>query len=259
MKNQGWVKAGLAFEGRLDSNTEDLSIFPFIEPNAKSHDHDVTLPFWQTAPVPNSSMVNFDLLEFPVLERAFLYVNETHRPLLTEVVDPYLLSTSINIADGHPRSFIVAPIFDDFASAKKVVGILTTNISWEAYFKSASHRGSNGLVVVVANACGDKFTYMLTDTAPIFLGHGDLHEAKYESISETISFNAFRLDGEDKNTRIDCHYNFTVYPSETMINEYTSERPVYIALSVVMVFVVVSVMFLLYDKLVQVRQVSRYV
>jgi hypothetical protein len=254
-KNQGWVEEGLEFEGRLDYNIGAIPIDPSIYPNLteKSHTFDVALPFWQTAPVPDSVTINYDLLEIPVFQSAFQYVEKNRHPILTEVVDPSILS-DVNITDGHPRFFIVAPLFDPFTSSKKLVGIFTAIISWQSYFKSVAYQG-DGLVLVVANSCGDLFTYSLLGQESTFLGDGDLHDSRFDSMSQTISFEAFQRIEHVHGSR-DCHYNITVYPSEAKVNEYHTNTAATMTLMVLAVFVTVSVLFIIYDRLVQARQVS---
>ena len=51
-----------------------------------------------------------------------------------------------------------------------------------------------------------------------------------------------------------CFWNVTVYPSETMENKYRSNDPIIFTYSVILIFVITSVCFLGYDKLVADRQ-----
>lgn len=265
--NKGWYEEVVKFQ---DPEAVVESILPFIHPAVvnRTHEEPIALPLWQTVPAPYAYTINFDMLELPIFNNAYQYVKATNRPVVSETSGPNGLSNAYDNDDGHPRSFLCAPLFNDFTPSKKLVGIFMSNVSWKNFFTSAAYLGIKGLVLVVANSCGDSFTYALGDEEPTFMGYGDLHDSKYEKYAQTTLFEAFQSEDENEiageyegaegvHNASSCRYYITVYPSEALVNSYNTAAPVYITVTVVLIFAVVSVLFVTYDRLVQARQVSK--
>jgi hypothetical protein len=94
---------------------------------------------------------------------------------------------------------------------------------------------------------------------PRFLGTGDLHETKYTSDGRSTQLVAYDgdlsgLGGEDDGTFDHCEYSITVYPSEDYKEDYQSTDPWSFALIIVLVFVLTSGVFVIYDYVVTRRQ-----
>jgi hypothetical protein len=172
----------------------------------------------------------------------------------------------LKISEGHdkeypgdPDSYIAIPIFDTLHGANRtVVGIVETSIYWRWFLHNLLPDDHEGVHVVIENACDGSFTYLINGPQAIALGFGDRHDPR---------FHAYRVDGSLNRSRIDdgtvhgmefhkhsCPYTFQVYPSQLVYDEYFTQEPVLVSLSVAAVFLFAIAMFILYDRLVERRQ-----
>lgn len=268
VENSEWWHQGLQFEGRATSGDELKGITPMVSPAHVDKAPNRMLPLWQMSPVQINTLVNYNLMNISLFRDSLAVIEASGAPVISKVVDTSILS-AVDILDDHPRSFTIAPIFDELTGQKEAVAMLITSISWEAFFSSAVHEGANGLILVVTNDCGDVFTYKLFGHDAFFLGYGDLHDQKFNGTTASIPFAPFELmhlddhgdhvhadeDGEQAFMGTsDCHYNVAIYPSEEIMREHVTNQPVAITATVVLIFAVVSILFLAYDRLVQRRQ-----
>jgi Adenylate and Guanylate cyclase catalytic domain len=94
-----------------------------------------------------------------------------------------------------------------------------------------------------------------------YLGRGDHHDKKYDHLEISIGFNdihtysvkASKYLGEPFDTAY-CPYTFHTYPSEDNEDDYLSVMPIVLTTSVVGVFIFVSLVFSIYDFMVERRQ-----
>lgn len=116
-------------------------------------------------------------------------------------------------------------------------------------------------MVVFENECSPTFTYRLDGPAVLFLGRGDLHETKYESLGVASMLNDvsdFYISGS-KYTGIPldqayCPFRIRVFPSAIMEATYATSNPVYFTISSLLIFAFTSAVFILYDCFVERRQ-----
>lgn len=260
LDNQGWIQDGIKLTRDLEED-QITSIPTAIYPEKVVEDHDKEvqyLPVWQTFPAPKDpSIVNFDLLSDPVFHRIFEYVVENKKPLLSEVVNvTNLFGDAAPDLHGHPQSLFVQPVYHAFGGDSVVVAILTTVVPWELYFTDLLHEGADGIVCVLRDTCGDVFTYRINGPEAIYIGKGDQHDPEYDHLLHVTEFSP-RLKDQDKTSAFadaSCEYSFFIYPSDEFHEEYTSNRPALLAGAVVAVFIFTSIVFFIYDYLVQQRQ-----
>jgi hypothetical protein len=72
----------------------------------------------------------------------------------------------------------------------KIVAILKCFVYWRTYFLDILFK-EGLLLAVLENACGDVYSYKITGVDVQYLGPGDLHEPKYDSLEETADFKSF--------------------------------------------------------------------
>jgi class 3 adenylate cyclase len=95
-----------------------------------------------------------------------------------------------------------------------------------------------------------------------YLGRGDLHETKYQSMGIQHSFfDLFSPNGGIQSqytgipvSKVYCPYSIAMYPSKEMERQFTSFNPIIFATGVVLIFVFTSFVFILYDSKVEQRQ-----
>jgi hypothetical protein len=139
--------------------------------------------------------------------------------------------------------------------------LLSAAIQWDLYFMTVLHEGADGIVCVIENSCGDAFTYVINGPEADFLGNGDLHESEYSSYDQfltTINFEPFPWhDEEDDHSDVNCHYQIHIFPSKSLYDEYHTNKPaVLLTTAVMIIFAFTSLAFIVYDRLVQIRQVK---
>jgi hypothetical protein len=165
------------------------------------------------------------------------------------------------------------PIIDDISTValaghssispadQTIVGVVVVSIYWRETIRNILPPGSNGIIVVISNACTDSFSYKLMGPDVQYLGVGDRHDSIYDSLSvgsTVIDLNSFtqrisKYTGAPINKDY-CPYMLRVYPSDEMKSEFTTQDAIIFMISVLLVFAFTSLVFLLYDWRVERRQ-----
>lgn len=132
-------------------------------------------------------------------------------------------------------------------------------IHWASYFEHVVPETIQGLVFVLENQCDEPYTYRIDGGRVIPLGHGDLHDSKYNEFRRVGSFADLDTisDGTEEGMKIHydkCPYKISVYPSDDMVETFSSSTPITITASVAIVFLFAVLMFFVYDRLVERRQ-----
>ena len=233
------------------------------------------LPLWEFTPVvPVPELVNFNLLSDPA------YV-ESLKALMTAKVDVVgmsfdFLNPNDNLAIGRkgvfdlflphwdhenrtyandPIADVHVPIFDTFdENNHTLVGLLTSVVYWSGYLEDVLP--DNAFVqVVLENTCGQAFTYQINGEAVVYLGDGDLHASKYDGMVVSTEYGTF-LEGNiiARNISGSCLYRIRIYPAQALEDVYVTNKPAIYTVTIVLVFLFTSVVFIVYDWLVQRRQ-----
>jgi Adenylate and Guanylate cyclase catalytic domain len=220
-------------------------------------------PVWQQAPatpVDDCSIVNLDLLSQPVLARLFHAVLQAQQAVLSPALNLEFLYGKAIVDDfDHPHSILLQPIYSILDPSvaeekqKEMVGLLAAVVSWDVYFSNILHQGNNGVVLVLHNTCDEHFTYRIDGPNAIFVGNGDLHDARYSDLEIRTPFGPVsQLD--EMIAREHCEYDLRIYPSTVLQDRYTSARPIWYALAIVVIFAFTALTFLLFDHTVALRQ-----
>lgn len=91
------------------------------------------------------------------------------------------------------------------------------------------------------------------------MGHGDLHDPKYDGYLRYASFRNVSsiADGTRSGLKLsqqECAYAIRIYPSDSFSQEYHTNTPMVITVSVAIVFILTVLLFFVYDCLVERRQ-----
>lgn len=221
---------------------------------------DVKVPVWQFGPgVINSSLVGMDLFTHSVFRRAVEDIRVASHDILSEITDlQFLLGYTNDTFNAvyHPRSFIAEPVFEDFKNGSKVVGVVFAIEPWEHYFKHILPHDVDGFVVDVKESCGTDFTFVINGPAVHYDGLGDRHDPKYNHLAYRSDFAKFAAyDYKTSNDEIQhCEYTIIVYPSGTFEASFKTNEPFIFAAGVFFIFFFTTLVFFLYDYLVQRRQ-----
>jgi Adenylate and Guanylate cyclase catalytic domain len=149
----------------------------------------------------------------------------------------------------------------DDPTSHEIVGLLATSFYWRDMISGNLPSDSNGIVVVLSNPCNDPFTYQINGPNVTYLGAGDWHDSQYDSIAKHENFTSLRTfsqhgitySGAPMNTD-HCPITLHMYPSDTMKADFISHRPIVYTFGAVAIFVLTSLVFLVYDCFVERRQ-----
>lgn len=95
-------------------------------------------------------------------------------------------------------------------------------------------------------------TYCICLTELKTTGEGDFHDTQYDSLEQVADFNSFtKIDEQIGNP---CAFTLHVYPTKRLQESYETSQPVIFTIAVVLIFMFTSLVFVLYDILVQRRQ-----
>ncbi|CAB9531601.1 Receptor-type guanylate cyclase gcy (Partial), partial [Seminavis robusta] len=139
---------------------------------------------------------------------------------------------------------------------KEIVGVIQGGVIWNTYFESILPEGTKNITVILENQCNQTFTYNVGGETGEFQGLEDLHDPKYDYLE--LGSNINDVIGIDRDqftvTRGNCDYSIRVYPSNEFEESYYTNRPTTYALALAFVFIFTCSVFLLYDRMVELRQ-----
>ena len=136
---------------------------------------------------------------------------------------------------AEPSSDLYYPIFDSavdevtlsdderLLNQLNMVGAIGMTFYWRDMIGSILPSGSDGVVVVFENACNQSFTYQINGPDVVYLGPGDQHDSKYDSMLLESPLNDLKeyATGDRPYTGLplsekSCPYKVQVYPSEDL-------------------------------------------
>jgi len=161
---------------------------------------------------------------------------------------------------GQPMSLISIPIFNNFDDDRQTAAVMAAWVDWTMYFESVLPETVQGIHVVLSDSCGGFFTLSIVGETVEFLGPGDLHNAAFNDRRTSSRFQRDQsvADGTKLGLSLHqriCQIGIDVYPSQTFYDRYKTNTPIVITVSVAIVFIFTALMFVVYDRLVERRQV----
>jgi hypothetical protein len=215
-------------------------------------------PLWQISPVPpDKSIVNYNLFEHDFVKKLAHHVDTRKNAALSHVVDmTELFGTSFGHLGETPESLLLQPIFEDFGEDAKIVAHFAAVLEWDLYFKNILHTGADGIILVVKDTCNEEFSFEINGPEVTFLGDGDFHDNRYDHMVRTTRFAAFKNDGDEQLLEAEgaCKFYLYIYPSDKMHGAYTTNAAALSTMAVVLIFFFTALVFVLYDRMVQLRQ-----
>jgi hypothetical protein len=167
--------------------------------------------------------------------------------------------TSTYVNNGEPISSIYLPIFNSTTNTRTTVGIASFFIQWKTYLQSSITTSSPTIYCVFQTECQDSaYTYTINKKEVQFIGMGDLHETKFDSLkkSRTLLFDKIFSDGNSEEIDVQyalCPVTLHLYPSQNYSDIYHSRDPIMLASFVTGILGCIFVLFIMYDKLVDRR------
>lgn len=223
------------------------------------------IPWWQRAPSSRSEgvgFVNIELRDDPSFNGNMLEVLQNKKAALGNMVVGEYGSVDGTVAAG-PTSGFYYPILKDSIDGEDVpvVGTLATLVFWDRFFVNILPQNVVGVLAVIKNTCDQAYTFQINGPDSIFLGEGDLHDSAYDDMSQEVSFTSLIQAGIQAKTYLGfpmddqgCQYTLKVYASSDMEDEYVTIMPYMYMVGSILIFLFTSLVFILYDRLVEHRQ-----
>ena len=165
----------------------------------------------------------------------------------------------------HGRSSGIEDESSSAPSSPSLVAILLATVKWSEFFSNILPSDDLGYVCILANECGQELTFELNGPDVVFVGPGDLHDAKYNDLGESYFLNgtlaltlspSFPVKNVPEVQLVNdyCPYSLHVYPTQRLQEAYVSDTPILLSVCVGAVFLVTVLVFVIYDGLVERRQ-----
>ena len=190
---------------------------------------------------------------YPVINKGAI-----HQLDLNDVVSDTDSSGSSNSDSNNNNKYNV----DD----NDVVALLSVSVYWRDTLKNILSEGINGLVITFENECNLPFTYQINGPTVKFLGAWDQHDHTYNHLSINSWLHDLKdfastdggisqqqsYTGRPLNNEM-CPFFVTVYPSDTLRNQFVSNRPIIYAGLSILIFLFTAMVFVFYDWYVEQR------
>lgn len=164
---------------------------------------------------------------------------------------------SIAWALTRPHSLVMAPIYDSFDThTRSLAGVLHGVLAWEFYLTDLLPPGSHDIVAILKNSCGQMATFEIQGPHAEFIGDGDLHDAAFDDMVQTVDFGSFfkgNGDGQIDNGE-QCFYSLALYPSKEFQDAYASDNTTKFLILLSLVFAFLGIVFFVFVWFVQRRQ-----
>jgi hypothetical protein len=211
-------------------------------------------PLWQSSPA-DVSAVNVDLfsderisrLYSTMLKKKYSIISQAHA--IGDLFD-FLFDPGEKERKSNPHALIMEPVYDSFDEDPKVVGILVAVTGWENLFDRLLAEGTNGIVCVVTDTCGNDITFELNGPLSVYLGPTDAHDPSFDDLGAHLQIEVHDIDHVPDL----CVHSLHIYPSQTFRGSYNTNDPMIYTCVVVVAFVVTAILLFIYDKLVTRRQ-----
>jgi hypothetical protein len=261
--HQDWIREDLFLRGLEDVDAGSIpdEIYSYVSDDDSNYNF--SMPIWQVGPVPtNANILMLNLYTHPSFRRIVDDANAVGHILLSEVVDRTFLAENIetldadSTRDNHPRSYAAQPVYNSFAPDAFTVAYLFSVVPWDTYFANVLPYGTNNFVIQVKNSCGTIFWYLLQGPEAIYLGedYEPDEELGYLVRSDDFAtFARYEETGDKNDTILHCSYTISVHPTSEYKEEFTTTKPLYLTVMVVVVFAFTAMVFVLYDFFVQRR------
>eukprot|EP00934_Nitzschia_sp_Nitz4_P000910 Nitzschia sp. Nitz4//scaffold439_size10204//5658//9665//NITZ4_009080-RA/size10204-processed-gene-0.12-mRNA-1//-1//CDS//3329551869//910//frame0 len=265
------------------TNLNESYVLDLIQPlhyfAGPPYNQSMYMPQWHAYPTSSSfaSPFNFDLFnianfpEYPWERQAHL--SDFKNP--QGASDQFSLWVTDYVGDeyeiGEPASEIYYPIFDDAANEinmehvsidnSTMVGAVIVTFFWRDLLEDILPSGIDGVVVVIDNECGNSITFTLNGPEVLFQGFGDSHKQRFSSYEKSMELSHLHRHTKDDTfytglplTGQDCDHTIRVFPSAVFEESYITTKPWLYACATVVIFIFTSIVFGVYDHLVERRQ-----
>ena len=217
------------------------------------------LPMWQTYPFTpgdDHRYVNFDLNTDVTFNRNLIAILTQQKAALGRIT-----SLGYGRYAGNPTSGFYYPVLTDLPKNSTVAGSLLTLILWLPFFSNVLPESAVGIIGVLENTCNQTFTFRIDGAEVTFMGNDDLHDPNYDYLRQEVSFLSLINESSEKEQYLGfpiddtgCKYSLSIYPSSDLEDQYVTNTPLVAAIVILFIFLLTSLVFIGYDRLLERRQ-----
>ena len=121
-------------------------------------------------------------------------------------------------------------VFQSLDPNSPVPAVLVASAEWSSTFQNILP-GDDQIIAVLENTCNQTLTFALSGIETHFIGTGDHHDTRYESIEMT----------QDIVSLAGCHYTIRVNPSREFEDSYKSNEAIWRAIGIVATVIFTSI------------------
>jgi Adenylate and Guanylate cyclase catalytic domain len=213
-------------------------------------------PVWTMSPVPDvddAGIINYNLVDRPVYKRAVTHITETRLPVFLDVCD----QSSWFEVEGNEdilQTVVAFPVFSNFEESAALAGVFIAIVPWENFFSNNLVNDTEPIMLVVSNTCDETFSFEVNGQKATFLAEEDLHDQQYDHLAIEGPFADLYNPAEDTDGSEHCVYTMKVYPTQAFEDSYKTNEPLIFSMGVLAIFMFTTLIFLVFDCLVQRRQ-----
>jgi len=157
----------------------------------------------------------------------------------------------VGFSVNHPHTSFFCPIFENPTGTGHIVGVVSAFLGWDSFMANLLPDGANGVYAVVRNTCNQSYTYVINGPSAMFVGEGDHHDMRYDSMLQVVEVASLFHDRRTPIDENDCFYSFYLYPSEETEARYSTRLPMMMSLLAALTFGVMIATFFMYERFVQ--------
>ncbi|CAB9496653.1 Receptor-type guanylate cyclase gcy [Seminavis robusta] len=255
-------------KGNLDRLNNDTSYYkPYISRKTKEgYFHDIEReqywPSWQFSPPQYTyGITNWNVYSVPPVGSSIDAMLQLQYETTFSEVMPYrsidlvmtkqehaaLHSRVTDSAPDHPHVLVQHPVHRDPTDYDSdIVALFSCGLALDVSLLNLLPEGVEGIHCVIKNNVNQTFTYVINGQEAIFLGEGDQHETDFSDMEMEVDL-ALHTNPKWETTKGVVSYSMHLYPSATFKSSYDSNTPEFFATIVAITFVVVAVVFFVYD------------
>ncbi|CAB9515791.1 Receptor-type guanylate cyclase gcy [Seminavis robusta] len=149
-----------------------------------------------------------------------------------------------------PHGYVLHPVHQDpLDQSSSIVGMISAGFAFDASLRNLIPDGVQGITCVVTSNMAANFSYVVDGQNAFFLGMEDHHESKYDEYAVQMDL-ALHTNPKFTTTPGHAQYQMHIYPSDRFRATYDSNTPEIFAAAIAVTFVIVAIVFLVYDLFV---------
>jgi len=163
----------------------------------------------------------------------------------------------------NPLTYLAYPVFDSFEEDRQVAGLLATNIYWLVFFSNSLPPTASSYICILENSYNQTLAYSIHGSDATYLGEGDLHDNRYDSLEQSADINDFVQARAGPRTRSYTtvplnkeygKYRLRIYPTKEMEDKFSTNKPWVYTAVVLGVILLSTIILVVLDRVVARRQ-----